>query len=64
MRHAHTKGRRQMTQTDRVLIALTKPGPRTAQWIAIETGIPYASVRRVFSMLDWRLLCKAMRGRA
>lgn len=51
-----------MTQTDRVLIALTKQGPRTAGNIATETGIPVASVRRVLSTLPFGRLLIAVNG--
>ena len=42
-----------MTTKDRVLIALTRPPivPRTAPNIAVETGIPAATVRRILHEL-------------
>jgi len=41
-----------MTQRDRVLIALTRDNvPRTARNIAVETGLPQASVRRILHEL-------------
>lgn len=51
-----------MNQTDRVLIALTKSGPRTAANIAVETRIPVASVRRVLSTLSVERKFRALRG--
>ncbi len=51
-----------MTQTDRVLIALTKQGPRTARNISVETNIPEPSVRRVLSSLSLSRLLRAYKG--